>query len=88
MTPETTDEKLDRALADALGPTPELPTELMQRTARRARGVYPRPGEGTVSLRGMLYFWQSAGVAALVLLAGLAYTAALGAQMAAIFVGG
>jgi hypothetical protein len=88
MTTETTtDEKLDRALRDALGPVPELPTELMQRTGRRARGAFPRPGEGTLSVRGMLYFWQSAGIAAVVLLAGIAYSAALGIQMAQIFGG-
>lgn len=92
MTPETTDQKLDGAMRDALitealGPVPELPTELMQRTGRRARGAFPRPGEGTLSLRGMLYFWQSAGVASVVLLAGIAYTAALGIQMAMIFGG-
>ena len=88
MTTETTtDTKLDRALTDALGPVPDLPTELMQRTGRRARGAFPRPGEGTVSLRGLLYFWQSAGVASVVLLAGIAYTAALGVQMAMIFGG-
>ena len=92
MTQETTEQTrdalLDRALTDALRPVPELPTELMQRTGRRARGAFLRPGEGTLSLRGMLHFWQSAGIAAVVLLAGLAYAAVEGIQIAMIFGGG
>lgn len=84
---EQTDNEIDRALRDALAPVPELPTVLMQRTGRRARGILPRPGEGTLSLRGMLYFWQSAGVAAVVLLAGIAYAAVEGIQIAMIFGG-
>lgn len=87
MTTEQEDARLDAALRDALGPVPELPTELMQRTGRRARGAFPRPGEGTLSVRGLLLFWQSAGVAAVVLLAGLAYAAVEGIQMAMIFGG-
>ncbi len=93
MTPDTTDgtkddAQHDRALMDALGPVPDLPTELMQRTGRRARGAFPRPGEGTLSMRGMLHFWQSAGIAAVVLLAGIAYAAVEGIQIAIIFGGG
>lgn len=87
MTTEHEDTRLDAALRDALGPVPELPAELMQRTGRRARGAFPRPGEGTLSVRGLLFFWQSAGVAAVVLLAGLAYAAVEGIQMARIFGG-
>lgn len=82
------DERLDRALRDALGPVPELPTALMQRTGRRARAVLRRPGEGTFSLRGFSFFLEGSGIAVVVLLAGLYYAGALGLQLAHIFGGG
>jgi hypothetical protein len=87
MTSRDEDDRLDAELREAMGATPELPAELMQRTGRRARGALSRPGEGTLSIRGLLHFWQSAGIAAVVLLAGIAYGVLEGIQMAQIFGG-
>ena len=76
---------LDEALRAALGTTPELPAELAARTARRARGVLRRPGEGTLSLRGLAYFADDVGLAALVLLGGVVYAGAFGMQLVVLF---
>lgn len=92
MTPHTSDEAgsdeaPQSALRSALENVEPLPTKLAHATARRARSAVLRPGEGTLSVRGVAYFSESTGVAALVLLAGGFYAVVKAMQIATLFMG-
>ena len=85
-TPERDDAALQRELSAALA-VPELDAGLSQRTQRAARAAAWRPGEGTLSWRGLGHAWSTAGLPALLVIAGLAYTYQAWLQLLRIFVG-
>jgi hypothetical protein len=79
----------DHAVSEKLAqlPSPAVDPSLRDRTLRRARAELRRPGEGTVSLRGLGLAWETALAPAIVLLAGAAYTIGAVLQIASIFAG-
>lgn len=73
--------KLERLAAPAIDPS------LRDRALRAARAELRRPGEGTLSLRGVGLAWETAFAPLVLLLAGAAYTVGAAWQLARIFAG-
>lgn len=72
---------LERLSAPAIDPS------LRDRALRAARAELRRPGEDTLSLRGLGLAWETAIAPLVVLLAGAAYTVGAAWQLASIFAG-
>ena len=74
-------QKLERLGAPPIDPS------LRDRALRNARAELRRPGEGTLSLRGVGLAWETSRAPLVVLLAGAAYTVGAAWQLASIFTG-
>jgi hypothetical protein len=83
------DSSADLATGEKLArlPAPELDPRVRDRVLRVAKAELRRPGEGTLSLRGLGLAWESALAPAVVVLAGAAYTLGAALTIAHTFVG-
>ena len=77
----------DHALSQKLSglSVPAIDGAFSARVQRKARGELRQPGEGSLSIRGLLFSWETALAPAVVLLAGAAYTVGAIIQLAAIY---
>lgn len=87
MTVTSPEPLADHALSQKLAglPAPAIDAAFSARVLRQARGELRQPGEGTFSMRGLLFSWETAFAPAVVLLAGAAYTVGAIIQLASIF---